>query len=160
MPAGVLPVEPAAAVLGVDRQRLGAACPGVLGVVGGAGGGCGFIDSQGVAGGQGQDFTLNYFFRGGVERIVDRNLSLTAGVLFQHLSNGGRTDPNPGLNGFGFTVGEGSASGTAVSEGVAEVVASGAVVGTVSLAASMRNWLLGRHSTGKGAKRPTATFSA
>jgi hypothetical protein len=30
---------------------------------------------------------------------------LRAGVLFQHLSNGGRTDPNPGLNAVGPEVG-------------------------------------------------------
>jgi hypothetical protein len=71
----------------------------------GSGGGCGLIDSRGVPGGQGQDFTLNWFMRGGIERITARNARLTAGVMFQHMSNGGKTDPNPGIDALGFTLG-------------------------------------------------------
>jgi hypothetical protein len=71
----------------------------------GAGGGAGLIDSRGVKGGQGQDFTLNWFVRGGVEHAVARNLRLSAGLMFQHLSNGGQTNPNPGINVLGFMVG-------------------------------------------------------
>lgn len=72
---------------------------------GGAGGGAGWLDSQAVPGGQGQDFTLNWFARGGIEWVVSRRSSFNAGVLFQHLSNGGQTNPNPGIDAVGFTLG-------------------------------------------------------
>ena len=71
----------------------------------GSGGGCGVIDSQGVKGGQGQDFTLNWFIRGGLEVVAGRNSRLTAGVMYQHMSNGGQTKPNPGIDAFGPMVG-------------------------------------------------------
>lgn len=71
----------------------------------GAGGGFGLIDSRGIAGGQGQDFTLNWFVRGGVEHYSDKNNRWSAGVMFQHMSNGGQTEPNPGIDAVGFTVG-------------------------------------------------------
>jgi lipid A 3-O-deacylase len=71
----------------------------------GAGGGFGLIDSRGVKGGQGQDFTLNWFIRGGIEYVTARNLRLSAGIMYQHLSNGGQTDPNPGIDALGFTLG-------------------------------------------------------
>jgi lipid A 3-O-deacylase len=71
----------------------------------GAGGGAGLIDSQGVKGGQGQDFTLNWFARGGIERAFARNLRLNATIMFQHLSNGGQTTPNPGIDAVGFMFG-------------------------------------------------------
>ena len=73
----------------------------------GAGGGFGVIDSRGVKGGQGQDFTLNWFIRGGVERVIAKNRRLSAGLMYQHLSNGGQTDPNPGIDALGFTLGYG-----------------------------------------------------
>jgi lipid A 3-O-deacylase len=72
---------------------------------GGAGGGGGWIDSQGVEGGQGQDLTFNWFIRGGVERVVGERTTVTAGVLYKHLSNGGQTDPNPSINALGFSIG-------------------------------------------------------
>lgn len=72
---------------------------------GGAGGGVGVIDSRGVSGGQGQDFTLNWFARGGIERVISRRGRLSLGAMFQHLSNGGQTDPNPGIDAVGFTLG-------------------------------------------------------
>lgn len=79
---------------------------GTWGLVGGAGGGFGLIDSRGVKGGQGQDFTLHWFARAAVERVVNRSgHRLSLGILFQHMSNGGQTDPNPGIDAFGFTVG-------------------------------------------------------
>jgi len=71
----------------------------------GSGGGCGLIDSRGVPGGQGQDFTLNWFMRGGIEHVTSRQARLTAGLMFQHMSNGGKTDPNPGIDALGFTLG-------------------------------------------------------
>jgi lipid A 3-O-deacylase len=71
----------------------------------GAGGGVGVIDSRGIKGGQGQDFTLNWFARGGVEHVVSRNFRVSAGLMFQHMSNGGMTKHNPGINGLGFMLG-------------------------------------------------------
>lgn len=71
----------------------------------GAGGGFGLLDSRGVRGGQGQDFTLNWFIRGGLEQVVAKNGRLNAGILYQHLSNGGQTRPNPGIDALGFTLG-------------------------------------------------------
>lgn len=76
------------------------------GLVGGAGGGFGVLDSRGVEGSQGQDFTLNWFARGALERVIGRNGDrVSAGILFQHMSNGGQTDPNPGIDAVGFTIG-------------------------------------------------------
>jgi hypothetical protein len=71
----------------------------------GAGGGFGLIDSQGIKGGQGQDFTLNWFIRGGVEHVTAHDARLSAGIMYQHLSNGGQTTPNPGIDALGFTLG-------------------------------------------------------
>ena len=73
----------------------------------GSGGGFGFIDSQGVKGGQGQDFTLNWFIRGGLEHVTAHNARLSAGIMYQHMSNGGQTKPNPGSDALGFTIGYG-----------------------------------------------------
>ncbi len=78
---------------------------GTWSLYGGAGGGVGAIDSRGVSGGQGQDFTLNWFARGGLEHVVSRNVRLSVGAMFQHLSNGGQTDPNPGIDAVGVTLG-------------------------------------------------------
>lgn len=71
----------------------------------GAGGGIGLIDSRGIKGGQGQDFTLNWFARGGIEHVASRNFRLSAVIMFQHLSNGGQTKPNPGIDALGFMLG-------------------------------------------------------
>jgi hypothetical protein len=71
----------------------------------GAGGGVGWLDSQGVLGSQGQDFTLNWFARAGVEHISSRHIRWSAGVMFQHMSNGGQTNPNPGIDALGLTLG-------------------------------------------------------
>ncbi|HUF60741.1 MAG TPA: acyloxyacyl hydrolase [Verrucomicrobiales bacterium] len=62
------------------------------------GGGLGWTNSQGVPGGQGQDFTLNWFMHSGFRYRWDNGVSWSMGAFFQHLSNGGVTDPNPGLN--------------------------------------------------------------
>ncbi len=74
-------------------------------VYAGSGGGAGVIDSQGVEGGQGQDFTLNWFAQLGVEHVLTNTLSIRAGGMFQHMSNGGATSPNPGIDAIGFTLG-------------------------------------------------------
>jgi hypothetical protein len=71
----------------------------------GAGGGLGWLDSQSVTGGQGQDFTFNWFARAGIEYISGPRIRWTAGVLFQHMSNGGQTKPNPGIDALGLTLG-------------------------------------------------------
>jgi len=68
--------------------------------------GAGGIDSHPeVPGGQGQDFTFNILTAAGVAYIVNDNWKIDVGVLYQHLSNGGQTDPNPSLNLFGPQVG-------------------------------------------------------
>lgn len=74
---------------------------------GSAGGGFGIVDSQGVVGGQGRDFTLNWFAQLGVEHRLNDHLSLRLSSYFQHHSNGGATNPNPGLNSLGFLIGAG-----------------------------------------------------
>lgn len=74
-------------------------------VYAGAGGGCGLIDSQDVVGGQGQDFTLNWFAHLGLQHVLSDSLTLRVGAMFQHMSNGGATDPNPGIDALGFTLG-------------------------------------------------------
>ena len=74
-------------------------------VYGGAGGGAGVIESQGVKGGMGQDLTLNWFMRGGLEHVTSQHTHLTAGIMFQHMSNGGMTKPNPGIDALGLTLG-------------------------------------------------------
>ena len=73
----------------------------------GAGGGFGQIDSRDVRGGQGQDFTLNWFIRGGLEVVTAKDRRFSAGIMYQHLSNGGQTNPNPGIDALGFTLGYG-----------------------------------------------------
>jgi lipid A 3-O-deacylase len=71
----------------------------------GSGGGAGLIDSQHVKGAQGQDLTFNWFIRGGLEHITLNGLHLTAGIMYQHMSNGGQPVPNPGIDALGFTLG-------------------------------------------------------
>ncbi|MEO6246461.1 MAG: acyloxyacyl hydrolase [Opitutaceae bacterium] len=78
---------------------------GTWNLYGGAGGGFGWLDSQGVKGAQGQDFTFNWFARGGIEHTAGRHSYWSAGVMFQHMSNGGQTKPNPGIDALGFTAG-------------------------------------------------------
>lgn len=71
------------------------------------GGGIGVTDSTSVPGGQGQDFTLNWFAQLGIRRSLGGNASLLAGPYFVHHSNGGQTSPNPGIDALGFTLGLG-----------------------------------------------------
>jgi hypothetical protein len=66
----------------------------------------GWIDSHPeVPGGQGQDFTFNILSAAGISYLVDDHWKISVGALYQHLSNGGQTDPNPSLNLFGPQVG-------------------------------------------------------
>ena len=68
--------------------------------------GAGGIDSHPeVPGGQGQDFTFNILSAAGISFIVDDHWKIDVGALYQHLSNGGQTDPNPSLNLFGPQLG-------------------------------------------------------
>ncbi len=69
------------------------------------GGGFGWTDSSGGDQGLGQDFTFNWFAQAGVRQKITNNISLLAGPYFIHHSNLGLTDPNPGIDAFGFTVG-------------------------------------------------------
>lgn len=73
----------------------------------GSGGGFGVIDSRDVKGGMGQDLTLNWFIRGGIEHVTAKNIRLSAGIMYQHMSNGGMTKPNPGIDALGFMLGYG-----------------------------------------------------
>ena len=67
--------------------------------------GLGWIDSVGASGGQGQDFTFNVLSAVGVSYKVNDHWKASAGILYQHLSNGGQTDPNPSLNLLGPQIG-------------------------------------------------------
>jgi len=61
--------------------------------------GLGWIDSHAnVFGAQGQDFTFNILTATGVAWKVNDHWKVSAGILYQHLSNGGQTDPNPSVN--------------------------------------------------------------
>jgi hypothetical protein len=73
------------------------------------GGGFGWMDSQGyaVAGAQGQDFNFNWFMHGGVRVPLTDRLTAAAGLYFQHISNGGMDDVNPGVDALGPTIGIG-----------------------------------------------------
>jgi hypothetical protein len=64
-----------------------------------AGVGLGWLDSHpDVSGAQGQDFTFNILSAAGVAYTINDHWTANAGVLYEHLSNGGQTDPNPSLN--------------------------------------------------------------
>jgi hypothetical protein len=68
--------------------------------------GAGWIDSHPeIPGGQGQDFTFNILSAAGISYTVNDHWKINVGALYQHLSNGGQTDPNPSLNLFGPQVG-------------------------------------------------------
>jgi opacity protein-like surface antigen len=68
--------------------------------------GLGGIDSRpSVPGAQGQDFTFNILAAAGLSYKLDDRWKINAGALYQHLSNGGQTDPNPSLNLFGPQIG-------------------------------------------------------
>ena len=68
--------------------------------------GAGWIDSHPeIPGGQGQDFTFNILSAAGISYSVNDHWKVNVGALYQHLSNGGQTDPNPSLNLLGPQVG-------------------------------------------------------
>jgi lipid A 3-O-deacylase len=68
--------------------------------------GLGWIDSHPeIRGAQGQDLTFNILTAAGISYKMTEHWKLDAGILYQHLSNGGQTDPNPSLNLLGPQVG-------------------------------------------------------
>lgn len=71
------------------------------------GGGIGLTDSTRIVGGQGQDFTLNWFSELGIRQEIAKDLSIMGGAYFLHHSNGGQTTPNPGIDALGVALGLG-----------------------------------------------------
>lgn len=69
------------------------------------GGGLGWTNSAGGTDGQGQDLHFNWFSQLGLRREIAENVSLLGGMYFIHHSNLGITDPNPGIDALGFTIG-------------------------------------------------------
>jgi lipid A 3-O-deacylase len=68
--------------------------------------GLGWIDSHpDMRGSQGQDFTFNILTGAGFSYQLNEHWKVDAGILYQHLSNGGQTDPNPSLNLLGPQIG-------------------------------------------------------
>lgn len=68
--------------------------------------GLGWLDSHAnVNGAQGQDFTFNVLSAAGVSYKISDQWKANVGLVFQHLSNGGQTDPNPSLNLLGPQIG-------------------------------------------------------
>lgn len=71
------------------------------------GGGAGWTNSAGGKDGQGQDLSFNWFAQLGMRQQIAEDVSLLAGVYFIHHSNLGMTDPNPGIDALGVTLGLG-----------------------------------------------------
>jgi lipid A 3-O-deacylase len=73
------------------------------------GGGFGWMDSRGdaVPGAQGQDFNFNWFIHSGVRLRVAERMTASLGVYFQHISNGGMDEVNPGVDALGPMIGVG-----------------------------------------------------
>ena len=69
------------------------------------GGGAGFLNSKNVPGGQGQDLAFNWFTQLGVRRQLNNKVALTGAAYFTHHSNLGMTNPNPGIDVFGYNLG-------------------------------------------------------
>lgn len=68
-----------------------------------AGGGIGWMNSKGheVEGAQGQDLNFNWFLYSGARWMLQERLSLSLGLYYQHVSNTGLDDVNPGLDTLG-----------------------------------------------------------
>lgn len=71
------------------------------------GGGIGWTNSTRIYGGQSQDFTFNWFVQLGLRQALTEDLSLLVAGCYIHHSNGGLSEPNPGLDALGLTVGIG-----------------------------------------------------
>jgi len=68
-----------------------------------AGGGLGWMDSRGheIAGAQGQDLNFHWLLYPGVRYLGRNRMSVSLGLYFQHVSNTGLDEINPGLNALG-----------------------------------------------------------
>ncbi|MCP5538559.1 MAG: acyloxyacyl hydrolase [Akkermansiaceae bacterium] len=69
------------------------------------GGGIGFLDSTAVEGGHGQDFNFTWFMHLGLRHRLAEGFYFQYGAYFQHTSNRGLNERNPGLNALGPMVG-------------------------------------------------------
>lgn len=69
------------------------------------GGGIGLTNSSGGNDGLGHDLTLNWFAQGGLRHHLTDTIDWQASLFFLHLSNRGRTNPNPAVDALGFTLG-------------------------------------------------------
>jgi lipid A 3-O-deacylase len=67
------------------------------------GGGFGELDSKGyeIVGAQGEHFNFNWFLYTGARLRQWRNITASAGIYFQHISNGRLNKVNPGVNALG-----------------------------------------------------------
>lgn len=72
-----------------------------------AGGGVGWMDSKGyeVEGGAGQDLNFNWFLYSGARYMVCQQVSVSLGLMYQHVSNTGLDDVNPGIDALGPILG-------------------------------------------------------
>jgi hypothetical protein len=68
-----------------------------------AGGGLGVMDSKGyeVEGAQGQDLNFTYFGYAGARCRLGERASVALGLYYQHISNTGLDDINPGIDSLG-----------------------------------------------------------
>ena len=69
------------------------------------GGGLGYINAKDVVGGQGQNLTLNFFAQFGLRHQLSNKMALSGALYFLHHSNGGMTNPNPGIDTLGINFG-------------------------------------------------------
>jgi lipid A 3-O-deacylase len=72
-----------------------------------AGGGFGWMNSKGheLEDAQGQDFNFNWFLYSGARWMCWERMSVSLGVLYQHVSNTGLDDVNPGIDALGPMLG-------------------------------------------------------
>ncbi len=72
-----------------------------------AGGGVGWMNSKGyeIDGAQGQDFNFNWFLYSGVRYRFRQQASVSLGLMYQHISNQGNDDINPGVDALGPVLG-------------------------------------------------------
>ena len=69
------------------------------------GGGGGWTNSSGGTNGLGQDLTFNWFTQLGLRHEIRPGISMSGSLYYIHHSNLGLTDPNPGIDALGFTLG-------------------------------------------------------
>jgi hypothetical protein len=72
-----------------------------------AGGGIGWMNSKGyeIEGAQGQDFNFNWFLYSGARYMCWDQVSISLGLMYQHVSNTGLDDVNPGIDAIGPVLG-------------------------------------------------------